>query len=135
MESETLGDRVRRRREELGYTQKQLAKLVGYKSQSGIGALELGKHASSTKLAKLAIALRMTVDELQFGEVKPLTVRQPAARYQTDLAAIEQRMLAAFRMLTGSQQEAKVAEIEAMARANAELIKELGHNKSNGTDG
>lgn len=135
MESETFGDRVRRRRVELGYTQKQLAKLVGYKSQSGIGAIELGKHTSSTKLAKLAIALRMTVDELQFGDVKPLSVRQPPARYQAEMTGIEQCMLAAFRMLTGSQQEAKVAEIEAMARANAELIKELGHNKSNGTDG
>lgn len=51
------------------------------------------------------------------------------------LPAIEQRILAVFRMLTSSQQEAKVAKIEAMAYANAELVNEPGHNKSNGTDG
>jgi transcriptional regulator with XRE-family HTH domain len=57
----TIGDRIRYRREELGYSQDELARRLGYKSRSSINKIE--KDASGlpqTKIAAIANALNTT---------------------------------------------------------------------------
>lgn len=57
----TIGDRIRYRREELGYSQDELARRLGYKSRSSINKIE--KDASGlpqTKIAAIASALNTT---------------------------------------------------------------------------
>lgn len=53
-----IGKKLKARRLELGMTQDELAKKLGYKSRSTINKIELDKHdVSQTKLKKLAEAL------------------------------------------------------------------------------
>lgn len=67
-----LGKRVKARREELGITQEELAKKMGYRSRSSINKIELGVNdISQSKIQQLADALQTTPaylmgwDELQ----------------------------------------------------------------------
>lgn len=40
----TIGERIKKRRLELGMTQDELAKKLGYKSRSSVNKLELNSH-------------------------------------------------------------------------------------------
>ena len=52
-----LFKRIRSRREELGISQDELAKRVGYKSRSSINKIELGKNdITQSKIAEIAFA-------------------------------------------------------------------------------
>ena len=55
-----LGERVRKRREELNLTQEELAKRAGYQSRSSINNIESGRPASQKIVSKLAKALGVT---------------------------------------------------------------------------
>lgn len=62
---ETVGQRIKRRREELGYSQEHLGNLLGYKSRSTVNKIELGvNNITGHKLANMARALNTTVDYL-----------------------------------------------------------------------
>ena len=57
--------RIRSRREELGISQDELAKRVGYKSRSSINKIELGKNdITQSKIAEIAFALDTTPEYL-----------------------------------------------------------------------
>ena len=57
--------RIRSRREELGMSQEELAKRVGYKSRSSINKIELGKNdITQSKIAEIALALGTTPEYL-----------------------------------------------------------------------
>lgn len=57
----TIGERIKQRREELGLSQDELAKLVGYKSRSSINKIELGfRDLTQSKIKKIADALQTT---------------------------------------------------------------------------
>lgn len=133
----TFGDRVRKRRRELRLTQAQLAKKAGYKRQSAISAIENNKHQGTPRLIQLANALETTPEYLQNGgdDKSTRNVEMPTATYSSRLTYEEQRLLSAFRMLSSGQRETKVAEIEAMAKQNQELLRELSQDKSDGTHG
>ena len=56
-----IGERIKKRREELNMSQDELAKKVGYKSRSSINKIELdGRGLPQSKLVKIAIALGVT---------------------------------------------------------------------------
>ena len=55
-----LGERVRKRREELNLTQEELAKRAGYQSRSSINNIENGRPASLKVVHKLAEALNVS---------------------------------------------------------------------------
>lgn len=60
-----VGVNIRKRREELGLTQEELAKRLGYKSKSTINKIELGiNDVSQTKLKAIADALETAPGEL-----------------------------------------------------------------------
>ena len=57
--------RIRSRREELGISQDELAKRVGYKSRSSINKIEKGKNdITQSKIAEIAAALDTTPEYL-----------------------------------------------------------------------
>lgn len=56
-----IGDRIRARREELGMTQDELARAIGYKSRSSINKIEIdGRGLPQKKVADIARALRVS---------------------------------------------------------------------------
>ena len=61
----TFGERVRQRREELGLSQDELARKLGYRSRSTINKIELGKNdIGQSKIIAFAKALETTIDYL-----------------------------------------------------------------------
>lgn len=57
----TIGDRIKKRRLELGMTQEQLAQKLGYKSKSSINKIELnGRNLTQPKIKLIADALLTT---------------------------------------------------------------------------
>ena len=56
-----IGDRIKRRREELGMSQEELAKKVGYKSRSSVNKIEIdGRGLPQNKIVLFAKALETT---------------------------------------------------------------------------
>lgn len=66
-----LSDRVRCRREELGLTQDELAKRMGYKSRVSINKIENGRPVSQKIIVRLADALGVSVPYLMGWNEKP----------------------------------------------------------------
>lgn len=68
----TIGDRVRNRREELGWTQDELAEHAGYCNKTAISKLEhLGNEISMKQVRRLATALNCSMEHLMGWEEKP----------------------------------------------------------------
>lgn len=60
-----IGLKIRARREALGYSQEQLAQLVGYKTRSSIAKIESGENdITQTKIYDFARALKCQPSEL-----------------------------------------------------------------------
>lgn len=60
-----IGENIRRRREELGLTQVELAARLGYKSKSSINKIEMGiNDLPQKKIVQFAEALHTTPSEL-----------------------------------------------------------------------
>ena len=56
-----IGDRIKKRREELGMSQEELAKKVGYKSRSSVNKIEVdGRGLPQSKIVLFAKALETT---------------------------------------------------------------------------
>ena len=56
-----IGDRIRARREELGMTQDELARAIGYKSRSSINKIEIdGRGLPQKKVVDIARALHVS---------------------------------------------------------------------------
>ena len=61
---DNLGQKIKKRREELGLSQEDLAKILGYKHKSSINKIELGAaDVPRTKVPAFAKALGMTAIE------------------------------------------------------------------------
>ena len=61
MEISSIGQRIKQRREELGLTQDELAKQLGYQSRSSINKIELGhQNLTQSKIKAFASALGVT---------------------------------------------------------------------------
>ena len=61
----TIGERIRNRRQELGMTQEELAKRLGYKSKASINKIELGiQDLPQKKIASFASVLLTTPENL-----------------------------------------------------------------------
>ena len=64
----TLAERLKKKREEIGLTQADLAKKSGIKSQATIGMLETGIRKSSSYMPKIAKALGVSYEWLTEGK-------------------------------------------------------------------
>ncbi|MCI7631616.1 MAG: helix-turn-helix transcriptional regulator [Oscillospiraceae bacterium] len=68
----TIGNRIRLRREELGLSQDELAKMTGYKSRSSINKIELDqRNLRQSKIKAIADALKTTPAYLMGWEDDP----------------------------------------------------------------
>ena len=64
-----IGKRIMKRRQELGLTQEELAKMMGYKSKSTINKIELGiNDVSQSKIVKFSDVLCVSVAYLMGWE-------------------------------------------------------------------
>lgn len=80
--------RIRARREELGISQEELAKRMGYKSRSSINKIEKGENdIPQSKIVAFAKALRTTPEALMGWEQSPA----PAAGDLPDLTPKDER--------------------------------------------
>lgn len=78
----TMYDRIRERRIELGMTQDDLAKAVGYKDRSMITKIEAGSvDLSQTKVAKFAEVLNVTDAYLMGWEEKAVLDLNPPVQF------------------------------------------------------
>ena len=69
----TIGERIKTRRLQLGYSQEYLAKLLGYKSQVAISRIESGQRDfPRAKVEAFAKALDTTTDYIMGFENSPI---------------------------------------------------------------
>ena len=68
----SIGDRIRAKRIEIGMSQEELAKKLGYKSRSSINKIELGaRNLTQSKIKAIADALETTPAHLMGWEDPP----------------------------------------------------------------
>ena len=67
-----IGTRIRKRREELGLTQEELAKKLGYANRSSVNKVETSREISIKKINAYADALETTVADLMGWENEPV---------------------------------------------------------------
>ena len=72
-----LANRVRIRREQLGWTQDELAKRMGYKSRVSINKIENGRAVSQKIIVRLAEALDTTPAYLMGWEIEHENKEKP----------------------------------------------------------
>ena len=90
-----IGERIRRRREELDMTQDELARAAGYKSRSSINKIEIdGRGLPQKKIADIARALKVTPSYLMGWEDEEVAT----------LTAMQEETMARFLMLTYEHQ-------------------------------
>ena len=90
-----IGERIKRRREELGLSQSELARKVGYTSRSTINKIEKdGRGISQDKIVAIAKALRTTPSYLMGWEDEEVA----------NLTAMQEETMAKFLMLSQEHQ-------------------------------
>lgn len=90
-----IGERIRRRREELDMTQDELARAAGYKSRSSINKIEMdGRGLPQKKIADIAKALKVTPSYLMGWEDEEVAT----------LTAFQEETMEKFLMLTYEHQ-------------------------------
>ena len=67
-----IGQKIRERREQLGYTQDELAKKLGYKSRSSVNKIENSREVSIKMIGQYAKALETSVAYLMDWEDKDI---------------------------------------------------------------
>ena len=100
----TLGSRVTARRKELGMTQAELAKKMGYQSRSSINKVECGREVSQRIIVRLAEALDVTVPYLMGWDLSP----EEQATFDASILMDEEimEMIHAYKALTDEQKAA-----------------------------
>jgi transcriptional regulator with XRE-family HTH domain len=90
MDSHAIGERVRARREGLGLSLRQLARVLGIGDKQRIHRVEMGQDIPASELEDWASALCVSVDWLlgQDGAEEP--VPADVARLTSELAALSQ---------------------------------------------
>lgn len=97
-------DRVRARREELGISQEELAKRMGYKSRSTINKIELGiNDVSQSKIVELAKALNTTIGYLMGDDNGTETQQHPTL--DEELKDIDFALFGETKDLTDAEKE------------------------------
>lgn len=105
----TIGERIRQRRIELGMSQDELAKRLGYKDRSTISYIEKnGGNLQMSKVEEIAKILEMPPEVLMgWGESEDEVV----------LTSREQKMLALFRTLNADGQEVAFTMITVLSKS------------------
>ena len=103
----TIGQRIQKRREELGMTQEELAHKIGYKSKSSINKIELDiQQLKQIKIKEIAEALQTTPDYIMGWDKDEDIKPKPGPVVLTDE---ELRILNAYRAASGDTKNAVAA--------------------------
>lgn len=105
---QSIGDRIRIRRQELGMTQEELAKKLGYASRVSVNKIELnGRNLTQTKIKLLADILETTPAYIMGWddtEIKIETDADVLADLAKDLSSEKMQQLITFaKFLKGSE--------------------------------
>jgi len=114
-----IGDRIKARREELGMSQEELARAVGYKSRSSINKMEIdGRGLPQKKIRALAMALRVTPAYLMGWEEEE-RARKEEGVYKKE----EEEILRKLRLLSESNKHLLLGIIDSMIASQEESRK------------
>lgn len=75
----TIGERIKEKRIELGYSQEELAKKCGYKSRSSINKIELSRDLPLKKVSLMASALDCSPAYLMGWKEDSISIIEAAA--------------------------------------------------------
>lgn len=100
-----IGERIKARREELGMSQDELARMVGYKWRSSINKIELGgQRLPQKKIVEIARALRVTPSYLMGWEDNTYIDDDGNPALVAELTAIQEELVEKIFMLTPTYQ-------------------------------
>ena len=86
-----LGDKVKKRREELGLSQEELAFKMGYKSRTSINKIEKGRAISQKIIYRLSEVLEVTPAYLMGWEEDPVQEQKKEAAQMDSLIEEKKR--------------------------------------------
>lgn len=113
----TIGERIKKRRLELGMSQDELARIMGYKSRSSINKLETqGQELPIKRVHQLAEALHTTPEYIMGWEEKPKEKEQTSL---TGKEEIHERVFKAKEVCRIELDKSKI--YEAILKAMSEL--------------
>ncbi len=98
----TLGEYIKKRRDELGLTQRRVAELVGFKSLAHLSDIEGGKrNPGEDVMPKLAAALNVSLADLEAHDVRAsLQATKDLLEERPELVAAFRRIVSAARNMT-----------------------------------
>lgn len=113
----TIGERIKKRREELNMTQAELARILGYKSRTSVYKMELGERGlPQKKIKQIAEALHTTPEYIMGWEEKPKEKEQTSL---TGKEEIHERVFKAKEVFRIELDKSKI--YEAILKAMSEL--------------
>lgn len=139
--NKTIGDRIRDRRESLGLSQEELAKMLGYSSRSSINKIEKGaQQLRQTKLKAIADALDTTVNYILGIDAETEKINNIWDNYVVDIQKItenlNERQINAALESTRKQLRIYIEELEKLRQQELEAQQnmklELQKNKEEG---
>ena len=102
-----LGDRIKKRRTELGWSQEELARQMGLKSKSTICKIEKGEdNLTTTAIRKYADALQTTPSVLMGWEDNRIDSYYSSQEYYDSLTDEEKYLIETFRDMSAKTKEA-----------------------------
>ena len=121
-----IGKRIRIKREELGITQEELAKLLGYKNKSTIAKIENGTNdITQSKVVDFAHVLHTTVAYLMGWADESATADNLMAAYESSIHSNDQlnRIIKYYKEMNQPDREM----LENMAKRFAEAASKDGN--------
>lgn len=101
-----LGDKVKKRREELGLSQEELAFKMGYKSRTSINKIEKGRAISQKIIYRLSEVLEVTPAYLMGWEEDPVQEqKKEAAQMDSLIEEKKDEIRRLFDQMSPEQQE------------------------------
>lgn len=100
----TIGQRVKLRREELGLSQEELAKRIGYKSKTSINKIELDfRNLTQSKIKAIADALETTPSYIMGWDEEAAEAAKKAVLSEED--SLNAEIIKLFMGLTADQKK------------------------------
>lgn len=127
-----IGERIKARREELGMSQDELARMVGYKWRSSINKIELGgQRLPQKKIVEIARALRVTPSYLMGWEDNMYIDDEGNPALAAELTAIQEELVEKIFMLVPTYQTMLldlIDKISVMDSASLKLLVKIAGN-------
>lgn len=115
-----IGERIKKRRLELGMTQDELAKAAGYKWRSSINKIELGgQRLPQIQIEKIAKALKVTPSYLAGWEEEEYVTEEGKAYLVPELLAQDEELLEKYFELSLENRKTLLGIIDTLLQAQS----------------